>query len=84
MSLSQVSDCLSCCDEVSLGLLLPHLAGVIVEAAEVTGARVRTGRGAQHSAWSNGCRSSRVTRVQFGVASQRGQLVSDLMRSAER
>ena len=41
MSLSQVSECLSCCHEASLGLLLPHLAGVIVEAAEVTGTQVR-------------------------------------------
>ena len=35
MSLLQVSECLSCYHEVSLGLLLPHLAGVAVEAAEV-------------------------------------------------
>ena len=41
MSLLQVSECLSCCHEVSLGLLLPHLAGVAVEAAEVAGGQVR-------------------------------------------
>ncbi len=36
----QASGCLSCCHRVSLGLLLPHLAGVAVEAA-VAGGRVR-------------------------------------------
>ena len=41
MSLSQVSGCLSCCHGVSLGVLLPHLAGVAVEAAEIAGGRVR-------------------------------------------
>ena len=46
MSLSQVSGCLSCQHEVSLERLLPHLGGVIVEAAELAGglslrARVR-------------------------------------------
>jgi transposase len=41
LSLSQCSECLSCRHEVSFGVLLPHLAGVIVEAAEVTGGRVR-------------------------------------------
>ena len=41
MSLLQVSGCLSCCHGVSLGLLLPHLAGVAVEAAEIAGGRVR-------------------------------------------
>jgi transposase len=41
LSLLQVSRCLSCCHGVSLGLLLPHLAGVAVEAAEVAGGRVR-------------------------------------------
>ena len=41
MSLLQVSECLSCCHGVSLGLLLPHLAGVAVEAAEVAGGQVR-------------------------------------------
>jgi len=41
LSLLQVSECLSCRHEVSLGLLLPHLAGVVVEAAEVTGGQVR-------------------------------------------
>jgi transposase len=39
--LLQVSECLSCCHEVSLGDLLPHLAGVAVEAVEVAGGRVR-------------------------------------------
>jgi hypothetical protein len=32
---------LSCCHGISLGVLLPHLAGVAVEAAEVAGGRVR-------------------------------------------
>ena len=41
MSLLQVNACLSCCHGVSLGLLLPHLAGVAVEAAEVADGRVR-------------------------------------------
>jgi transposase len=41
LSVLQVSGCLSCCHGASLGLLLPHLAGVAVEAAEVTGGRVR-------------------------------------------
>jgi len=41
LSLLQVSGCLSCCHGVSLGLLLPHLAGVAVEAAEIAGGRVR-------------------------------------------
>jgi transposase len=41
LSLLQVSGCLSCGHEASLGLLLPHLAQVVVEAAEVTGGRVR-------------------------------------------
>ena len=40
MSLLQVSGCLSCCHGAGLDLLLPHLAGVVVEAAEVTGGRV--------------------------------------------
>jgi transposase len=41
LSLLQVSGCLSCCHGVTLGVLLPHLAGVAVEAAEVAGGRVR-------------------------------------------
>jgi zinc-finger of transposase IS204/IS1001/IS1096/IS1165 len=41
LSLLQVNECLSCCHGVSLGLLLPHLAGVAVEAAEVAGGQVR-------------------------------------------
>ena len=40
MSLSQVSGCLSCQHGISLERLLPHLAGVIVEAAEMTGGRL--------------------------------------------
>ena len=39
MSLSQVSGCLSCEHGIGLELLLPHLAGVIVEAAELAGGR---------------------------------------------
>jgi transposase len=41
LSSSQFSGLLSCGHEISLDLLLPHLAGVVVEAAEVTGGRVR-------------------------------------------
>jgi transposase len=41
LSLLQVSECLSCCHGLSLSVLLPHLAGVVVEAAEVAGGRVR-------------------------------------------
>jgi transposase len=41
LSLLQVSECLSCCHGVGLELLLPHLAGVVVEAAEVRGGQVR-------------------------------------------
>ena len=37
MSLSQASGCLSCQHEISLERLLPHLGGVIVEAAELAG-----------------------------------------------
>jgi len=36
VSLSQVSECLSCQHEISWERLLPHLAGVITEAAEMT------------------------------------------------
>ena len=36
MSLSQLSGCLSCQHGISLELLLPHLAGVTAEAAEMT------------------------------------------------
>jgi transposase len=38
--LSQVSSCLSCQDVHGLGVLLPHLAGVVVEKAELAGARL--------------------------------------------
>ncbi len=37
MSLSQVSGCLSCQHGISLERLLPHLAGAVVEAAELAG-----------------------------------------------
>jgi len=37
LSVSQVSGCLSCQHEISLERLLPHLGGVIVEAAELAG-----------------------------------------------
>jgi transposase len=40
LSLSPCSECLSCQHVHVLGLLLPHLAGVVVENAEVTGARL--------------------------------------------
>jgi transposase len=41
LSFSQFSGVLSCGHEISPGVLLPHLAGVGVEAVEVTGGRVR-------------------------------------------
>ena len=44
MSLSQVSGCLSCQHGISLERLLPHLAGVIVDAAEMTGCCCAYGR----------------------------------------
>ena len=49
MPVSQVSGCLSCQHEVSLERLLPHLGGVIIQAAELAGglclyARVRAGQ----------------------------------------
>jgi transposase len=40
VSLSQVRGCLSCQHGISLEVLLPHLAGVIVEAAELAGGRL--------------------------------------------
>ena len=40
MSLSQVSSCLSCQGDHGLQVLLPHLAGVIVEGAEIAGGRL--------------------------------------------
>jgi transposase len=40
VSLSQVSSCLSCQDGYGLGVLLPHLAGVVVVKAELAGTRV--------------------------------------------
>ncbi len=40
MSLSQVNECLSCQHEISLERLLPHLAGVVVETAALTGGRL--------------------------------------------
>jgi hypothetical protein len=41
LSLSQVSGCLSCQDGHALGVLLPHLAGVVVERAELAGTLLR-------------------------------------------
>jgi transposase len=40
VSLSQVNTCLSCRHGISLEVLLPHLAGVIVESAELEGGRL--------------------------------------------
>jgi transposase len=40
VSLSQVNGCLSCQHEISLERLLPHLAGVVVETAALTGGRL--------------------------------------------
>jgi transposase len=40
VSLSQVTGCLSCQHGISLEVLLPHLAGVITEAAELAGGRL--------------------------------------------
>ena len=41
MSLSQVNGCLSCQCGISLEMLLPHLAGVITETAELEDGRLR-------------------------------------------
>ena len=41
MSLSQVIGCLSCRCGISLEMLLPHLAGVITETAELEDGRLR-------------------------------------------
>ena len=41
MSLSQVNRCLSCQCGISLEMLLPHLAGVITETAELEDGRLR-------------------------------------------
>jgi transposase len=40
VSLSQVSSCLSCQEDHGLGVLLPHLAGVLVEKTELAGPRL--------------------------------------------
>ena len=37
MSLSQFSGCLSCQHAISFERLLPHMAGVVVETAELAG-----------------------------------------------
>jgi transposase len=63
VSLSQVNTCLSCQHGISLEVLLPHLAGVVVETAELEGgrlviwARARADRGACPRC---GCSSDRV------------------------
>jgi transposase len=41
VSLSQASECLSCQSDPGLGVLLPHLAGVVVDKAAVDGDRVQ-------------------------------------------
>ena len=62
MSLLQVSGCLSCCHGVSLGLLLPHLTGAAVEAAEIAGGRVRI--------WARACAEG-ASRPRCGQFSER-------------
>ena len=47
MTLSQVSGCLSCQHGISLEMLLPHLAGAIVETAELVDGRLRI--------WAHAC-----------------------------
>lgn len=62
MSLSQVNGCLSCQHEISLERLLPHLAGVVVENAALTGGRL--------CIWARARASSGVC-LRCGVSSQR-------------
>ncbi len=54
MSLSQFSGCLSCQCGISLEMLLPHLAGVITEAAGLDGGRLRI--------WAHSSRDSAACR----------------------
>jgi hypothetical protein len=66
VSLPQVNGCWSGQHEISLERLLPHLAGVVVETAALTGgrlciwARARAGRGV--------CREGRVPAVRRALA----------------
>ena len=62
MSLSQVNGCLSCQHEISLERLLPHLAGVVVEDAALTGGRL--------CIWTRARAGSGVC-LRCGVSSQR-------------
>jgi hypothetical protein len=61
VSLSQVNGCLSCQHGISLEVLLPHLAGVVVEAAELAGGRLSSRRAlALTMACAPGAASSRT------------------------
>jgi len=60
--LSQVNGCLSCQHEISLERLLPHLAGVVVEDAALTGGRL--------CIWARARAGSGVC-LRCGVSSQR-------------
>jgi len=62
VSLSQVNGCLSCQHEISLERLLPHLAGVVVENAALTGGRL--------CIWARARAGSGVC-LRCGVSSQR-------------
>lgn len=63
MSVSQASECLSCPGDLGLGVLLPHLAVVVVEKAGVDGTRVcawARARAAGAACPRCGCWSGRV------------------------
>jgi transposase len=63
VSLSQVSECVSCQQGIGFPVLLPHLAGVDVENAEVVGARLciwAHARAADAGCQGCGARSARV------------------------
>ena len=55
MSLSQDGVCLSCPGSVDLGVLLPHLAGVVVEAVTAAGLLLVTARARAPEAACPGC-----------------------------
>jgi transposase len=68
VSLSQVSGCLSCRHGISLERLLPHLAGVITEAAEMTGGLlcIRARARADHGVCPRCSRSSSQVHSAYG------------------
>ena len=73
MALSQVNGCLSCQHEISLERLLPHLAGMVVETAALTGGRL--------CIWARGPgrsrRPARVRRLSVRVHSRYQRRLAD-------